>query len=125
MSLAIFFILLQIFVTTYYLITIIIALGGIGAAISSFFYGLNRGKSQAEEYRIKPFREAAEGWEKRCDQLETEIKYHTQEISKLLNQYEATKQKYIDLVADYVTLSRVSQKQQGQIERLTPDVQAS
>lgn len=110
--------------TIYYFFGTIGAIAIAVSAISSFFYGLRLGKSKAEDHRLKPFKEAAEGWEKRSEQLETELHYHTEETARLRSQYEEMRSKYDQLVIDYVKLSQTNQRQQGEIDHLTADVQA-
>lgn len=98
----------------------------IGTYLGSFLYGLKLGKSKAEEHRIRPFKEAAEGWESSAGQAREEIaslKLRVVELEKKVEQSrererEVERQKD-ELKDDLIFAARANFKLQGEIERLS------
>ncbi len=101
----------------------------VGTYIGAFFYGVKLGKSKAEEYRIKPFKEAAEGWESLAKQAGQEIlnlKIRVVELEKKVEESRMREREIEnqrdELKDDLIFAARANFKLQGEVERLNARV---
>lgn len=97
----------------------------IGTYIGLFLYGIRLGKSKAEEHRIKPFKEAAEGWESLAQQAREEISNLKSRVVDLEKKVEESRARERDiekqrdeLKDDLIFAARANFKLQGEVERL-------
>lgn len=81
------------------------------------WYAFRVGKSKAEEDKIKPFKEAADGWERVARQQEAELKIVRSQLTDVQGEYDELKQ-------DYETAMRLNMRLQGSVDTLTSRVAA-
>lgn len=82
-----------------------------GVIVGALWYSFRLGKSKAEEHRIKPFKEAAEGWERLATQQAEELATVKSELANVKNKYE-------ELERDYLAASRTNYRLQGELDQV-------
>jgi hypothetical protein len=89
----------------------------VAVAVGSLWYGLRTGKSKAEEEKIRPFKEAADGWERVAKQQEAELKL-------VRTDHERLTEEHAELMSDYNLAMRLNMRLQGSVDQLTSRVSA-
>lgn len=82
------------------------------------WYSFRLGKNKAEEHRILPFKEAAEGWESVAAQQSMELGLVKSQVQQLQTENESLKKKYEDLEQDYLKATRTNYRLQGEVDQL-------
>lgn len=86
------------------------------------WYSFRLGKSKAEEHRIAPFKEAAEGWEDVARKNKAQLEQVQTELAKIKQENGDLHEKYTSLEKDYLTASRTNFKLQGEVDELKKQV---
>jgi hypothetical protein len=84
----------------------------VAVAVGSLWYGLRTGKSKAEEEKIRPFKEAADGWER------------VAELKLVRTDHERLTEEHAELMSDYNLAMRLNMRLQGSVDQLTSRVSA-
>ncbi len=89
----------------------------VATVAGSLYYAFRTGKTKAEEEKVRPYREAAEGWERLAKQQEVELKKVRAELAHITAEYDEVKK-------DYDTAIRLNMRLQGVVDELTSRVAA-
>ena len=109
--------------------TVVGGLVVIGGAIGIIYFAANRRVRSEKrqktsddltdvEARLRPYKEAAEGWEKRCKQLEDEQKQLQSELGIVKADRERLRRRVAEVEGNYLKLAETNQRQQAEIDGL-------
>jgi archaellum component FlaC len=98
--------------------TLVLSLAGLIVIVAAVYWSFKLGKSKAEEERIRPFKEAADGWERVAKQQAQELTIVQRELSEVKEDHRSLKTKYEELERDYISASRTNMRLQGEVDQL-------